>query len=669
MRTLSKSENYFLASAWLENIQKALAHRKRFADQYRDAQRYAFESHDFVFDDVEGFDLRSTVPKAWEMLSIFGPLLAFKEPRRTSRVRYPRPGPQGEPDPREAFTRVSQDLLNYSANELKLKAEAREAVDESILAAGVMWLEVDRTTGLVGHFSGGILDLLIDPDAEMLRDAWWIARRHMMPRWEAAELFGVEIDSEDLPSGGEKSIVDIDFSQDRQTRAGEEDFGKTNELLEVWEVWSRMGIGYRLKAMSKSERRNEVARSGDDYADECHFYLVKGGRKLFDYQDDWPIPLYLDNAWPCSLLFYKKRRDYVWPVSVMGPSLGLQKAIDWMATMILNKIKTTSRDFIAVLKGLDEDIKDKVRNGGDLEVLEISSSDLPDGTRVNDLISFLKHSPMNTDVWHVWEMLLDLFEKASGLYAALYGDQGRTQARSAEEIKERRNRTDLRPQDMRERVEDWHSDMARKEMIAMRLLYSPEMVAEILGPEAAQIWGEYQEGDLTSAGGGSGRIMREYDYRIEASSTERPDAQKERDDSMELFDRAMQVAINAADLNAANRLLANLQDAMGVPEDRRVTIQPAPPEEPPPDPTVELKLAIEQVKLEIEKLKLEAQEAKTVEAQAKAGMKQTEASKAGEPEPSERLAGAMLEGGGPEDVIAIRNGQPVRRGEAGVQTT
>ena len=203
----------------------------------------------------------------------------------------------------------------------------------------------------------------------------------------------------------------------------------------------------------------------------------------------------------------------------------------------------------------------------------------------------------------------------------------------------------------------------------MRLLYSPEMVAEILGPEAAQIWGEYQEGDLTSAGGGSGRIMREYDYRIEASSTERPDAQKERDDSMELFDRAMQVAINAADLNAANRLLANLQDAMGVPEDRRVTIQPAPPEEPPPDPTVELKLAIEQVKLEIEKLKLEAQEAKTVEAQAKAGMKQTEASKAGEPEPSERLAGAMLEGGGPEDVIAIRNGQPVRRGEAGVQTT
>lgn len=667
-RKLKSVEHYALAKAWSENIEKALKHRLRFKAQYRDAQRFAFDSHGFIFEDLTGLEMQTTVPKAWEMLSIFGPLLAFKEPKRTSRVRFPRPGENGR-DPREAFTRVSQDLLNYAADELKLKAEAREAVDESILAAGIMWLELDPVTNLIGHFAGSILDFLVDPDAEVLRDAWWIARRRMMPRWEAAELLDVDIESTDLPRGDQKSIVDMELhtESDRNSMTGEmhdESAGKTNELLEVWEIWSKMGIGFRSKALG--ERYSTIAQGSKDeadYGDEVHFYVVKNGKRLFKVRDDWPVPLYLDNSWPCSILFYKKQRRYIWPVSVMAPALGLQKAIDWMATMILTKIRTTSRDFIAVLKGLDEDIEEKIRSGNDLELLRISSGDLGDGKSVQDLISFLKHSPMNTDIWRVWELLVDLFEKASGLYAALYGEQGRTQARSAEEIKDRRNRSDLRPQDMAERVADWHSEMARKEMIAARIHYEPEFVAEILGEEAGEVWGQYQEGDLVSENGGLGRVMREYDYRIEAGSTARPDVNKERDDALEVFDRAMQTAFNVQDVEAMNKLLENLQVGMGIPEDKRVSVRAPEPPKPPPDPTVEIKLAIEKVKLRIEEIKLQQEEARLAEAQAKAGIAAGEAEEAGAPSPPEQLGEAMLESAGGKDVVAIRDGLPVTREE------
>ncbi len=333
--------------------------------------------------------------------------------------------------------------------------------------------------------------------------------------------------------------------------------------------------------------------------------------------------------------------------------------------MILTKLRTTSRDFIAVLQGIEEDIQDKIRTGQDLEILPINATDLGEGKSLRDLIDFLQHPAMNTDVWRVWEVVMDLFEKSSGLYAALYGQSGATQPRSAEEIKERRQRADLRPEDMREIVEEAHSDLARKEMIAMRLLYSRDFVTSILGKDAGEIWTSakphepgYEEGDLQGEEGevNIGRIMREYDFRVEASSTTRPDIHQERENATQMYDRSMQTALALQDINAVNKLQRNLEESFNIPEDKRTVFQPPPPPaEAQPDPTEQIKLEQEQVKLQQMQVELEI---KKVEAEAKGAEADKAIREAGAEQPGEVLAREMTDRAGPGEPIAIEGGEP-----------
>ena len=280
MAELTTDQHLNLASAWNTNIVLALKHRREFKNNYDDAHRFAFESHDFIWKN-HATDWKTTIPKSWEMLSIYTPMLAFKEPKRTVRARFAK-----REDERTPFARVSEDLLNYSAHELGLKEHGKEAVEESLLGAGVMWLEQDPHTGLVGHFHGPILDLAVDPDAETIESAWWVARRRFMPRWEAASLLGTTIDDPHLPRGDRKSVVDEILTGDGrigQARdEGEMGTGKTNELIEVWEVWSRMGIGFRSKTMQEKYgvgRTSTVSRaeqSDQEYGENVHFYSVQG---------------------------------------------------------------------------------------------------------------------------------------------------------------------------------------------------------------------------------------------------------------------------------------------------------------------------------------------------------------------------------------------------------
>ncbi|MHC4222777.1 MAG: hypothetical protein ACYSUN_02205, partial [Planctomycetota bacterium] len=423
--------------------------------------------------------------------------------------------------------------------------------------------------------------------------------------------------------------------------------------------------------------------------DVVRFYVVKDSDEIWQ-PSKWPVDFSQDSSWPCEMLYYAKKPRYCWPETVLGPSLGLQKAIDWMASMILGKLRTTSRDFITTLKSLGTTIQEQVRTGSDLTVLTVDDTNI-EGKSLRELIDFLQHPPMNTDIYKVWDMVIELFEKASGLYAALYGQPGSTQPRSAEEIKERRNRSDLRPDEMRVIVEEFHAKLARKEMIAMRLLYTPEFVAGILGEKAGEVWGTLKPGavgggllgpdqqyrrplgpgdegydpedekmveEYEGAGFGTGQLFREFEFKVEAASTTKPDVNQQRENSFEMFDRAIQVALKmptGPDYNVINQLMGNLQETLGVAEMDRVVFEPPPPPpEPEPDPTAEVKLEQEKVKLEIEKMKLEIEMEKLRQIKAKTELEVTKAEtevvkQAGE-QTDEPPAGEVKE---------IRDGKPV----------
>lgn len=573
---LSREEHRALARAWEAALGKGRQHKKDFDEAYKEARRFAYESHDFLYQGAwKNRDFRSTVPKVWEMVNIYGPMVAYRQPHRKVEPRWAR-----REDPRLAFTKVCERLLEYHTTELPFRKHCRRWTDDSIVAGcGVMWLEQDRHTGLVGHFYDDVEHCVVDPDACDLKDAWWVARLKKMPRWEIAGLFDVSLHDPDLPRVGAASVADLEeIAPEGSTKsyALRQDLkSATNDCLWVVEVWSKMGLGWKLKDLPAPAQAGGGARleRGGSFV---HFYLVPGSGRLW-LPGDWPVPLWADNDWPMQWLYYRQKSNYLWPVSMIKPILGQQKALDWFVTLFLQKMKTSSRDFVAIAKDLEEDVKEKIETGVDFTVLDIDPLLLED-KRIQDLVQFLQHPPMNPDLYRVYDLLQQLFERASGLYSTMYAESGPTQSRSATESQYRESRADLRPDDMRNEVENAHTDMARRELIAARLLYEPDFVESIVGEGAGATWGEYQAADeATGAPGSLERVMREFVYRIEAGSTAKPNIDKDREDALELFDRGMQPAMAAGDFNAINGFLDLIYESRTVPEAKRVYVQPPAP--------------------------------------------------------------------------------------------
>lgn len=655
---LTRRDHEVLARWWQGAIGRGIQHRKPFIEAYREALRFCYESHDFLIDSVApDTKFKSTIPKVWEMVNIFGPMLAFKNPHRTARVRFQLPDQPDQqtgqlvPDQRVPYFGVMQRLLNYCPSELGLVDQSREAVDQAIVAgAACMFLERDQKSGLYGHFHEDVVNVVVDPDGNRLEDCWWIARRKWMPRWQFAELAEVDLTDERLPRGNHPNLV---ADENEPSPELERMRGKTNEIVEVWEVWSKMGLGFRGKSIDP-DVLPAAQRKEKTWGDYCHFFVIAGSPYLWNLSD-WDLPFYLDSGsgsstWPMSMLYFRKKADCFWPVSILKAVLGQQKAIDWLATMILNKVYTTSRDFIVTLKQLDKKVQEQIELGLDLQILKLDGLDLADGRKIPDLISFLQHPPMNRDIWETFQMFNEQFERSSGLYSALYGKPGESQERSATAAELHANRADLRPDDMRERVERWHTLMARKEAIAFRLQYDPEFVAKVLGPNDAQVWGDYQRGDLM-------QVMREADYTVEAESVAKRNLQKEREDSQLLFDRLVQIALGFQDLNAVNKLVDNIQRAYNIPEADRITIAPPPPppEQRQPDTAEQeeqaagLKAAQEAEKVRAAAAKADKEEAAALQQRIKA-MMEAVAAQGDAPD----LSALAQEG-----PVAIRNGRPV----------
>jgi hypothetical protein len=616
MAKLSKSDHDIISNGWHIAIRAATKHKKRFKDGFDISKKFAYGSHEFMFEEtMPEVEFKATVPKVWEMINILGPMLSFRNPHRNVRPRFER-----EEDPRRPRAETLEKLLNYSAHELDLVKQMRQCVDGSILGCGVMWLEKDGFSDLWGHFFDSADNLLMDPDAEDIEDALWIARKRYIPRWEfAGDIAEVPLDDPDLPTSGRPNIIESIGTVSTASREEDEAVdkpraGKTTDLLTVYEVWSKIGIGWRLKSVPEDNYTSATeemrAIKEDETLEFRHFYILLNSKKVWS-EGEWPVPLWADNSWPCELLYYRKEEDYVWPTPMLVPSLGLQKAINWIVMFLWVHLKTTSRDFIVGSNELDETVREKILSGMDLEWIPLNTADLGD-KKWSDLVGFLQHPNAQADLWRYLDLAVKLFEDSTGLYPELYARSGPAEPRSATASNNQQARADIRPDDMREMVERLHSKMARKECIAVTLDgdYNEEFVGRLLGPEAAQAWSQYRDGDLWT-------VMRELDYRIEAGSAARPNLQTEYEQALAVFDRLMQIAGSVGDINAVNKMAYQFQKAMNILDADIVQFQPPPPPEQEQDPTMdekvreqgakadlaELKAATEQIKQEAERRK------------------------------------------------------------------
>jgi hypothetical protein len=642
-----------IVKRWLECIKQAEKHKKPFNDDASEAMAFYSSDPDAMWKDAyargergynRGLDapaFRMSVNRVWEAVRLFTAVIHHRNPARTVTPRdypmvgpallgvnpgppVPQMGPNGPvigpdgqpvmmPDPqvmayqqavqqqqfmqerRKVVSKLLEDYLNYTPNELDLKRHSRKVVEEAFIkGASVWWHELYTPPGanakLAGSFFDSIDNLVWDPDADEFEDIRWAARRRVQPVDEVAAKFGVSRD--DLKGHLESYSERADegergYEYKRKT-------GKTNDLICYWEIYSKTGFGDRLKDADKDLRGKFDALGPNCYivvAEGVDFPLNVPPAMLAEEVDEtgvpptmfmnaqWPIPFWAEpNGWPFTLLGWHGKPGYSWPISLIRPAIGELRFINWAMSFLATRIATSSQTLIGVSKAADPDLKAKIleKNEGGFKIVEISEAI---GRSVNDVLSVFNMPGVTSDMWNIIAEVTALFDRRVGLTELIYG-MSRASFRSAAEAAVKSEQISVRPDDYANTLEDALSEVARKEALLARWLIYPQDVAPILGNLAAQAWAMHVQSEDPEA------IVREYSYRVEAGSMRKPNIATRTENMNNFMQVMMPVAqgmLQAGQPDLFNGLMAawgkvNQMDVSGF------VVPPPPPPPPPPGP-------------------------------------------------------------------------------------
>jgi hypothetical protein len=591
-----------IVQAWISVLRTGLeVKNRRFGKDAAEAKKFYTGPYDFFWNqikadrhmqrssethDVPEPSIKVQVNKVAEFVQIFGPSLYSRNPVRTVE---PRDLPElsaelyammGGPGAEMVFNQalaqdqmarqvdaaraqLLQTYLNYTPHALGLRTHARSSIDDSLVSgAGVLWTERYRPPGanfwMVGSFHGPVDELVIDPDATSLLDAKWIARRRVRPVYETERKYGLQPGT--LQQCGSVTSTFAAAAEDDPVLNMNKAKGQSCDVMVYYEVWSKMGIGGRLLNIEPDLRA--VLEAFGDYAymviaDGCPFPLNvppevindPNGVPVAQERLQWPTPFWADAGWPCTLIGYHEITGSPWPLNHLAPAMGELKFINWAMGHLASKVRTSSRDFIAMLKSAGEDIKRTVLHGGDFELIEIQEQH---GKTVDQIIQFLKHPGMNRDIWDVLAAMHEQFDKRTGLTELMYGTTQK-QIRSGTEAQVRSDTMNIRPDDMAECVETSMSTVARREAFAARWHLSPDDVRPVLGPIGASWWEQLvYPADVRE-------IIYNLEYRVEAGSAKKPNKARDQEQASNLmnnlFSPFFQYGGSTGDLGPSNALI------------------------------------------------------------------------------------------------------------------
>ena len=557
-----------IVDAWLEKIKLALEVRhEKFGKYAEEISRFYDGPHDFMwqndyakgrggFLDKESGVLptfRVTINEVFEAVALFGPALYHKNPNVLVSPLLPAeiaPEALGiDPnDPygmqeyqmlameeqkelrvKEACAAVKSQYINWVQQETDKKTHARRTIQESIVT-GLGYLETTiyqpPSSNLVMPRSTYVswYDVVIDPDASYWEDVQWIAIRRDAPVNKTEERFGYEAGE----LRGHMQSFESQASKRGRKEARENRKGKSFDLTEYWEVFSKNGFGDRLNDAGTIPRHHNYDYSvlGDNcwiaVAKDIPFplncpttsLLEEDAEALFD-RVQWPVPFWYDiEAWPISRLTFYEKENCVWPISMFKPAIGEMRFINWCMSFLADKVAASCTTYVGMMKAAGAQIQKQIGDKNTpFTVIEIAEA--LGIKNINEAISFIQAPNFPGDIWKMLAEVGQRIKEKTGVTELLHGLTSRSM-RSAAEANIKNERVSVRPDDMAARTEDFLSEVAVREIQAAGWFCTPEHVQPVVGRMGAMVWQNYvMTGDPED-------VVRNYTYRVEAGSTRKP---------------------------------------------------------------------------------------------------------------------------------------------------
>jgi len=570
---ITTNQNHILAplcQQWLRQLKLA---KKRKWDKFG---QYAVEGmkfydgvHNWMWDDekqaVKGFlekgvalpKFRMQVNRIFEAVALFGPALYHKNPDiEVTPVHPPFIAPESlgidpqNPQTQQVYqqmvgrqeqdrmqrglkAQVAEHYLNWLQTEGDKKTQARRSITEALIKGmGVFETIMYQPRGsnikypLSRHIS--IDDILLDPDAEYWEDIQYVAQYCCHPVNLVERAYG-------LPPGSLKGHLQSNKSQGETYGSKREvnkrkSTGTTYDLIEYYKIYSKNGFGDQLRKTEEGERLSSdldfsmfgdfckiVVSEGVPYPLNLPTHVLKQ-----ETPDDiigrveWDVPFWTSGGWPFTFLSFYEKPRCVWPVSIIKPAVGELRFVNWCMSFLAQKTAAACTTYVGQAKAAGIEIQNQIQNNmAPYTVLEISEMT---GRKVEDVISFLQAPNFSIDIWNMLAEVMELIDKRTGLTDLVYGMTTK-QLRSATEADIKEQNTNIRPDDMAGRVEDFLSETALNEFAACVWGCEPQDVAPVLGELGAAVFGQMiQTEDFE-------RIIRDYDYRVGAGTARKPNKQ------------------------------------------------------------------------------------------------------------------------------------------------
>lgn len=651
-----------LVEAWTGRLERAREHKKPWQEVADDCEMFYSAACGFLWDpqNRQRFwgnreidpTFRITLARPFEVVALMGPSLYWDNPeRQASPNEFIQPPPQlfgdiqNDPQAQQAFQQemqayqaesmqrgmaatLQQTILNKTSDLLGLVKHSRRAVvDMLLMGRGILETAPFRHPGsrklLIrssylnpsGHY--------VDPDCEDVDEAWYhIVERHE-PYWEVERKFGL------YPRGVLKNAAKNEsaskqgalWGDDLPVAANSRTTGDSRDMVTYFEAYSRMGVG--LRDLSDTQYIHPYARALEQVAgDNCYCAFCPGIPYFLNCPDwvfkdkrqgtvdairqrfAWPIPYWTEAKYPFSFAdAYPRKRPggragYPYPLSPLASGIGELKAINILMCSLLYSTWMSSRTLVATLAGIKEEVEAALKGTADWVVIPGALDDLT--KNINEAIQFVQQNPQTADRYKVIAMLAEALDRRWGLNDLLYGQVAGAQDRSATATQARQANTSIRPQDLSMRIGEWQREVARREAYGLWYTLQPGDLTDVLGSTGARMWGQFvkqQPGE---------RIIRQIDYRIEATPMKRPDLARDSENLkgyMQVFGPLEQWYIQATGhVEPFNALKQLFGKTTGMKMDAMM-FQPPPPPDPSKDPAVQAKqmeLQLEQAKAQLD---------------------------------------------------------------------
>lgn len=654
-----------LCEQWLQKIKDAKKVKwERFGQYAVEGMKFYDSAHDWMWKEEYargqgGFlekdagtslpTFRMQVNRLFEVVALFGPAMYHRNPDvLITPVRRPQIAPEqlgmNMQDPRamqlleqimsqeqmstgqRATTgQILQHYVNWLQVEADKKTHARRSITEAIVKGmGVLWTEIYSQRGSKTKFPWSyhisVDDIVIDPDAEYWEDVQWIARYCCHPVNLVEDAYGLP--QRTLKGHMQSLGAQADTYGSKRETSQRKKFGRSFDLIEYWKVYSKNGFGDKLR--KTGDRTFKSKFDFEPFGDFCRIVVADNIpfplnlptsaieqeelEQLFE-RVQWETPFWESGGWPASFLSFYDRPRCVWPISMVKPAIGELRFVNWCMSFLADKVASACTTYVAVAKQAGMEIQTQLKNGlAPYTVLEISQLT---GRSINDCVTFLDSPNFSADIWKMLSEVLTLIDKRMGTVDLIYGmtDQ---QVRSATEANIKEQNTNIRPDDMASRVEDFLSETAVNEIAAAVWHCEGQDVQPCLGDSGALFWDQYIKTQSFD------RIIHDYDYRVAAGSARKPNKTSKQRALAELGQVILPTIQGYAMQGVVEPWNAYISETCQVLDIDPAGFLLAPKEQEGPDPEEQM------MQLEMQKLQLEMQ-AKQQELQLKLQQSQQEA--------------------------------------------